>query len=63
MTDDNQLTTREIDVLKQLCEDHTYKQTAKDLKISEETVRQHATNLYTKLDVKNRTQAIKKYFK
>ncbi|MBP7388833.1 MAG: helix-turn-helix transcriptional regulator [Chitinophagales bacterium] len=63
MTEDNQLTPREIEVLKQLGEGHTYMQTARSPRISEETVRKHATDLYTKLDVKNRTQAIKKYFK
>lgn len=63
MTENNQLTPREIEVLKQLREGNTYKQTAQTLKISEETVRKHVTNIYTKLDVKNRTQAINKYFK
>jgi DNA-binding CsgD family transcriptional regulator len=59
----NKLTTREIEVLEQLREGHSYKDVASILKINIEPVRKHAGNIYTKLEAKNRTQAIKKYFK
>lgn len=58
----NILTAREVEVLEQLREGHSYKEVASILKINIETVRKHAGNIYTKLEAKNRTQAIKKYF-
>ncbi|MBP6730488.1 MAG: helix-turn-helix transcriptional regulator [Chitinophagales bacterium] len=63
MVKTNKLTVREIEVLEQLREGHSYKEVAAILEINTETVRKHAGNIYTKLEAKNRTQAIKKYFK
>lgn len=56
------LTAREREVVMQLYEGKSYAQIAKDLGVGTETIRKHATNIYTKLHVKNRVQAIRKCF-
>lgn len=56
------LSTREEQVLSKLCEGNTYAQVGALLFISPETVRRHAANVYKKLGVKNKTQAMIKYF-
>lgn len=45
----NSLSARQIEVLKQVCEGLSYKQIAINLFISENTVKTHMTNIYTKL--------------
>jgi LuxR family maltose regulon positive regulatory protein len=52
------LTYREMDVLLLLCQRLSNKEIARSLGISTETVRQHTVNLYRKLGVENRRQAI-----
>jgi len=52
------LTYREMDVLTLLCERLTNKEIAHQLGISTETVRQHSVNVYRKLGVANRRQAV-----
>jgi LuxR family transcriptional regulator, maltose regulon positive regulatory protein len=52
------LTYRELDVLKLLCLRLTNKEIARELGISTETVRQHTVNLFRKLQVSNRRQAV-----
>ena len=52
------LTYREMDVLSLLCERLTNKEIAYKLGVSPETVRQHTVNLYRKLGVAGRRQAI-----
>ena len=52
------LTYREMDVLALLCERLTNKEIAYKLGVSPETVRQHTVNLYRKLGVTGRRQAI-----
>ena len=52
------MTQREIEVLGALAEGKSNKQIAQDLYISERTVRNHALNIYKKLRVHNRAQAI-----
>ena len=52
------LTYREMDVLALLCERLTNKEIAYKLGVSPETVRQHTVNLYRKLRVAGRRQAI-----
>jgi ATP/maltotriose-dependent transcriptional regulator MalT len=52
------LTYREMDVLALLCERLTNKEIAYKLGVSPETVRQHTVNLYRKLCVTGRRQAI-----
>lgn len=54
------LTRREIDVLLELSKGKENKEIASDLFLSVNTVRSHLLKIYDKLDVKNRTQAIKK---
>jgi LuxR family maltose regulon positive regulatory protein len=52
------LTNREMDVLLLLQERPTNKEIAQRLNITTETVKRHLTNIYLKLDVENRRQAI-----
>ncbi len=52
------LTEREAEVLKLLCEGSNYKTVAKALFISESTVKTHINNIFTKLQVNDRTQAV-----
>jgi LuxR family maltose regulon positive regulatory protein len=54
------LTPRELDVLALLARGLTNKEIAKQLVISHGTVRQHVYNLFQKLHVNNRLQAVKK---
>lgn len=51
------LTPRELQVLKGLTEGKANKQIARDLEISEPTIKLHMKTLYRKLDASNRTQA------
>jgi LuxR family maltose regulon positive regulatory protein len=54
------LTNREMDVLLLMADRLTNKEIAQRLGISAETVKQHAINLYRKLHVNNRRQAVAK---
>jgi len=54
------LTDREIKVLKLISEGFNNDEIAQQLFISKNTVKSHIKNIYIKLDVKNRIQAIKK---
>jgi LuxR family maltose regulon positive regulatory protein len=53
-----QLTNRELDVLKFLATGLSYAALAEKLNITENTVRTHVKNIYGKLGVNNRTQAL-----
>lgn len=55
--DENSLTTREIEVLKLIAEGMINKEIAKQLFISEKTVKNHVSNIFRKLNVSDRTQA------
>jgi DNA-binding NarL/FixJ family response regulator len=55
------LTARELEVLARLAEGLAPKEVAAELKISWDTVRNHITNIYTKLHVHSRSEAILKY--
>lgn len=59
----NVLSTREHDVLQQLVEGLEYKQIAEKLFISPATVRTHISNIYQKLHVTSKAQAIKMAYK
>ncbi len=52
------LTEREAEVLKYLCDGYNYKRVAQKLFISESTVKTHINNVFTKLKVNDRTQAV-----
>lgn len=56
--DDRALSRREWDVLNRLSEGLTYAQIAKALDISVNTVRHHIRNLYSKLDVTGKAEAV-----
>ncbi len=52
------LTNREEEVLSLLLEGSTYKDVARELFISETTVKTHVNNIFQKLQVKEKTQAV-----
>ena len=54
----NSLTDRETEVLHSLTQGVNYKQISKLLFISESTVKTHINNIFTKLNVNDRTQAV-----
>jgi DNA-binding NarL/FixJ family response regulator len=56
------LTDRENEVLKLLAAGLLYKEIADRLNIAHGTVRNHIYNMYEKLHVQNRTEAVNKYF-
>ncbi|MEI6194817.1 MAG: response regulator transcription factor [Verrucomicrobiota bacterium] len=55
-----QLTTRELEILKQLAKGYMYKEIAENLSISMSTVRTHVSAVYEKLHVQSRTEAAMK---
>jgi two-component system response regulator DegU len=55
-----QLTQRELEILKGIVEGHTDRSIAESLFISEYTVRSHIKSLYRKLGVSSKTQAVTK---
>ena len=52
------LTERELEVIKSLAQGKSNKEIARSLHISEKTVRNHASNIYKKLHIYDRTQAV-----
>jgi ATP/maltotriose-dependent transcriptional regulator MalT len=54
------LSKREYEVLCKLAKGHSNKEIASLLFVSESTIKTHVSNVYAKLDVKRRTQAIQK---
>jgi len=56
-----ELSKREQEILSYLSKGHTYKEIAEELYISVETVRTHLRNIYEKLHVRNRAEAMLKY--
>jgi DNA-binding NarL/FixJ family response regulator len=55
---DYKLTTRETDILKQICQGLSYSDIASNLVISPNTVRRHTENIYKKLDVHSKSEAV-----
>ncbi len=58
-----ELTSRETEVLTHLCKGKSYKMIAEALFISEETVRRHIKNIYKKLEVSSKSEAVAKALK
>ena len=56
-----QLTRREVDVLEQLAKGFRYKEIEDNLNISTGTLRSYISNVYEKLHVHSRTEAVVKY--
>lgn len=56
------LTKRELEILEMLANGMVYKEISEKLFISSETVRKHVYNVYNKLHVGNRVEAVNKYF-
>lgn len=56
-SEENSLTSREIEVLELIAEGMINKEIAKQLYISEKTVKNHVSNIFKKLNVSDRTQA------
>ncbi|MBS7344633.1 MAG: response regulator transcription factor [Caryophanon sp.] len=54
----DQLTEREIEVLSLLCQGRTNQEIADELFIALKTVKTHVSNILSKLDVQDRTQAV-----
>lgn len=57
---ETELSVRELDVLKQLSTGKSNQEISDELSVSVNTIRSHLQKIYDKLEVKNRTQAIKK---
>ncbi|MCA9729397.1 MAG: response regulator transcription factor [Candidatus Eisenbacteria bacterium] len=57
------LTARETEILQQLCAGKSYKMIANELYISQETVHSHLKNIYRKLEVNSKTEAMAKAYR
>ena len=57
------LTERETEILQRLCEGENYKTIADGLHVSGHTVRTHIKNIYAKLYVNSRAEAVRKAYK
>ncbi len=62
-THSNSLTSRESEILKNLCEGSSYKKIAAELFIDLNTVKFHIRNIYRKLEVNSKGEAIAKAMK
>ena len=61
--DAEELTKREMELLELLSKGYRYKEIAEKLFISQDTVRTHIRNIYVKLQVNSKIEAINKVFK
>lgn len=61
LQDDYQLTDRETEVLGKLVEGMEYKEIAQFMNVSPNTIRNHVSNIYKKLHVTSKAQAIRVY--
>ncbi|WP_430905715.1 helix-turn-helix domain-containing protein [Maribacter sp. 2-571] len=59
--DKNGLSRREMEIAMSILENKNYKQIAKDLFIADSTVSKHASNIFKKMDVKNRVTFLKQF--
>ncbi len=60
---DYRLSGREVEVLRLLGDGHSYKTAAFDLNLSEDTIRFHIRNIYEKLHVHSKSEAVLKAFR
>ncbi len=58
--DEYELSKRQIEVLKHISNGLNNTEIAEEMFVSNNTIKTHSSNIYSKLDVKNRVQAIKK---
>jgi RNA polymerase sigma factor (sigma-70 family) len=56
------LSPRETQIIQLLAKGHRYKEIADELRISVETIRTHLHNIYEKLHVRSRTEAVMKVY-
>jgi DNA-binding NarL/FixJ family response regulator len=61
--EEHQLSPRELQVLRLLSEGHSYKTAAAAITISEDTIRFHTRNIYAKLHVHSKSEAVLKAFR
>jgi LuxR family maltose regulon positive regulatory protein len=52
------LTARELDIMRLICKGYSNPEIARELVITINTVKKHTSNIYSKLGVSSRTQAI-----
>ena len=57
------LTPREKEVLQCLQHGLLYKEIATKMDVSIDTVKKHIKNIYSKLEVRNRTEAVNKFYR
>lgn len=62
ITEVDKLTQRELQIVELLSKGLRYKEIASSLSLSQETVRKHIHNIYRKLEVQSRTDAINKIY-
>ena len=60
---EDSLSAREIEVMEEIIQGYTNKEIAQHLCISQATVKTHLINIYKKLDVTNRIEAMRAYQK
>lgn len=58
---DFQLTERQIEILTLVCKGYSNKAIARELQVSAETVKSHLKNIFQRIDVNNRIEAIEKF--
>lgn len=58
---DKQLTEKEAEVVKLLLQGYTYKMMARNLFITENTIKYHIKNIYQKLNIKSKMELIKMF--
>ena len=61
--EDHRLSARELEILQLLAEGHSYKTAARALALSLDTIRFHIRNIYEKLHVHSRTEAVVKFLR
>ena len=63
LASESTLTSREVEIINFMADGFNYKEIGAKLFISPQTVRTHIRNIYEKLQVKSKTEAINKIFR